>query len=334
MNFSKHPWKNYLPPFGPFSLIPAVLAALLLASCSSQTEIKQGPDPQAVVARVNDQPVHVADLLKEIEVLKKKFRVQGPGTLDEAKRLWLKMEALNPLIQNLLFEQEAKKNGIVVSPGEFEEVLAEARSGYDDESFQQALESEGISLQEWKNKLKNNVLIKKLINQMVDSKVTVSEEELLEYFDAHPDEFEKGEQVRALHIMVETEEQALKIKNLLGRKGNNFEELAREHSIAPEGPSGGDMGFLEADNVPVEFDTFFKLNVNQISNVIKTPYGSHIFKVIEKRNKRKMDFEEAKNIIQNKLTADHRDQAFQEWITRLKENARIEIDEEIFAKIT
>lgn len=335
MRSSRHLSKNCWPlaVLRDRAVLTLGVLAGLLAACSGPANTPRGVDPQAVVARVNDQPIHAAALEKEIEILKRKFRVEGGGALDEAKRLWLKMEALNPLIQNVLFQQEAKKNQIAVDREEFLQALAEAKAGYDEEAFRQALESEGISLQDWQNKLKFNVLIKKLINQMVDSKVVVDEKELKQYFEAHADEFQKGEQVRALHIMVETEEEALNIKKKLGRKGRNFEELAKKHSISPEGPGGGDMGFMEARNVPVEFDAFFKLSVGQISNVIKTPYGSHIFKVVEKRKARKMTFEESKKIIEDKLTADHRDEAFQEWISTLKNNARIEIDESILAKI-
>jgi len=131
-----------------------------------------------VVARVNEQPILVEELVKEIHALKRKLRVEANRPLDEGKRLWLKMEAMNPLIQNILFEQEAKKNGIIVTPEEFQEALAAATQDYPEEAFQQALDNEGLTAQEWKNKLKFNVLIKKLINQLVDSKVTVGEEEL------------------------------------------------------------------------------------------------------------------------------------------------------------
>lgn len=333
MRSSSLPSKSSSPPAARVSLALGLLLALLFAACKGAETTQKGPDPKAVVARVNEQPILVEELVKEIHALKRKLRVEANRPLDEGKRLWLKMEAMNPLIQNILFEQEAKKNGIIVTPEEFQEALADATADYPEEAFQQALDNEGLTAQEWKNKLKFNVLIKKLINQLVDSKVTVGEEELKQYFDAHAEEFQMGEEVRALHIMVETEEEALKIRKLLGRKGKNFEELARQYSIAPEGPTGGDMGFMDAESIPAEFDVFFKLDINEISNVIETPYGSHIFKVIEKNKARQKTFDEAKKSIERRLTQDHRDQAFQEWLAELRENAEIHIEEDILAKI-
>ena len=108
------------------------------------------------------------------------------------------------------------------------------------------------------------------------------------------DKFYKKEQVRALHIMVESEEEIRKIQKEIRRKQKPFSSLAKEYSLGPEGIQGGDLGYFEAGQMPEEFDDVFKLKINKISDIIRTPYGFHLFKVVGKVQERKMDFEESK----------------------------------------
>ena len=102
-----------------------------------------------------------------------------------------------------------------------------------------------IPLPEWEKSFKNNLLIKKLINQVVNSKVLVEDAQLLEYFEKNEKEFLQGEKIRASHIMLETEEEAQKILKQLKAKKRKFADLAKEHSLGPEGTNGGDLGYIE-----------------------------------------------------------------------------------------
>ena len=153
-----------------------------------------------------------------------------------------------------------------------------------------------------------------------------------EYFDKS-DEFHKKEQVRALHIMVESEEEIRKIQKEIRRKQKTFSDLAKEYSLGPEGIQGGDLGYFEAGQMPEEFDDVFKLKINKISDIIRTPYGFHLFKVVGKVQERKMDFEESRSSIKKILLRDLQDKAFQKWFLKLKRNAQIDIKYDVFDKI-
>jgi parvulin-like peptidyl-prolyl isomerase len=269
-----------------------------------------------------------------MKTLEKKFRIEDRAEIGDNELLWIKTEALNQLIQNKLFQIEIDRENIVVSQDELQETLQVTKTGHQEENFKRFLEIEGISAQEWENKLKFNMLIKKLIQRVVNSKVSVSDKEMKDYFESHSDEFHRGERVRALHILVENEEEALRIKKLSRSKRNDFAELARKYSVAPEGVNGGDLGYMEPGHMPLELEAVFKLNVNQVSEVIQTPYGSHLFKVVDKVKDRMMSFDESQKIIHAKLLAEKQDTAFNSWVNNLKSNARIEIDDTVLAKIS
>jgi peptidyl-prolyl cis-trans isomerase C len=302
------------------------LSYLLMGCSSSETEeLANGAD---VVATVNKEVITREEFQNELKWSKRKYRVEKNDTLDTDKNIWLKTNILNELIQESLLRQEAVRQDVKVSSGEFEKYLDQAKEGYKENTFQRALDIEEISRSQWENKLKTHLLIKKLIEEVINRKIEIKDEQLLDYFKQHMEEFQKGEQVRTLHIMVETEDEARRISKLI-RKGKSFPELARQHSTSPEGRTGGDMGYYEAGQMPKWFDDVFKLQVNKVSDIIRTPFGVHIFKVVDKKPERKMSFEESKKKIHTTLLHEAQEQAFHKWVEEIKKKSEIVIKYEI-----
>ena len=197
---------------------------LNIISCSNSSSL----DDNAVVLVVNNEEILLDQFNRELMVHKKKFRVQGSEKYLPGELLWLKNRALEQIVQNTLFRQEANKNNIEISHEELSEALLKIEVGYAEDSLNKKLEFEDLSRKEWENIIENNLLINKLINNFVNSKVSVSDVEMLRYFQANEAEFQKREQVRALHIMVETEEEIRQIQKELESKQKDFSGLARE----------------------------------------------------------------------------------------------------------
>ena len=310
-----------------------VILSLFAGACSDDSVPAQRTEDSTVVAVVNGDRITTADLQREMRVLERLFRIKDKDDLTPEESILLKTNALNRIIQNVLMLKEAASENIRVTLEESAEALLKAKNGYQEDTFQKFLAIEGIPLEEWENKFKNNLLIKKLINTRVNSKVSVSESDLQRYYADHKEEFEKAEQVRALHIMVETEAEARDIHKQLKSGKKDFSSLAQEYSQGPEGAEGGDLGYFATGQMPVEFDDVFKLKNKQISSVIQTPYGYHIFKVVDKKAARKMSFEESREIIQGRLLREAQDKAFGKWLIQLKEKTDIKIDHEVLAEI-
>ena len=133
--------------------------------------------------------------------------------------------------------------------------------------------------------------------------------------------------------MVESEREIRNILKQLNSKKEDFSLLAKRHSLGPEGPLGGDLGYFEAGQMPEEFDGVFKLNVGQTSDTIKTPYGYHLFKVVDKKPASQMNFDDSYKIIYNKLMREEQSREFEEWVIKLKNKSDIEIKHEVLDKI-
>jgi parvulin-like peptidyl-prolyl isomerase len=314
-------------------LLLIVSMILILYSCFDSNPPAGEIADDEVVLTINDEEITGKQFEKVLSEQKKIFRVQSVEELKPEEFVWIKTRVLDELIRNTLVAQEIAKENISIEQNVLESNLLKAKEGYLEGAFEKTLDMEGISIADWEKSIEKKLLTNELIHQQVNSKVSVSDKELRDYFDKNHKDFHKKERVRALHIMVETEEEIREIQKELRNKLKTFPALAMEYSLGPEGAEGGDLGYFEAGQMPEEFDDVFKLKINKVSSIIKTPYGFHLFKVVGKIEERKMDFEESRDRVKKILLQHLQDQAFQKWFLKLKQDSKIEINYESLEKI-
>ena len=316
--------------FKPFLIVSVIF---LLNSCFDNNSRMNAIGSDQVVLTVNGEKITAKQFDKVLNAKKQLFRVQNFEELKTEELVWIKIRGLNEIIRNTLIAQEIAKENISIEQNVLEDNLRKAREGYLEGAFEKTLDLEGISIADWEKSIEKKLLTNELIHQQVNSKVSLSDKELRDYYDKNHNEFHKKEQVKALHIMVESEEEIREIQKELRSKQKTFPALAMEYSLGPEGAQGGDLGYFEAGQMPEEFDDVFKLKINKVSDIIKTPYGFHLLKVVDKIEERKMDFEESKSRVEKILLEYLQDQAFKKWFLKLKQNAEIEIEYESLEKI-
>ncbi|MBN1882110.1 MAG: peptidylprolyl isomerase [Deltaproteobacteria bacterium] len=133
-------------------------------------------------------------------------------------------------------------------------------------------------------KAKRSVIIEEYLRrELSKGLVTPSTEDILAFYEENKDAFDNAETIRVRHILVDTQEEAEEILELLN-EGESFNDLAREYSICPTGPDGGDLGFFKRGDMIAEFeDAAFALEKpGDISDIVKTKYGYHIIKMEDK----------------------------------------------------
>jgi peptidyl-prolyl cis-trans isomerase SurA len=108
--------------------------------------------------------------------------------------------------------------------------------------------------------------------------------------------------------------------------GADFEDLSKTHSDSPEASFGGDLGYFKKGRLLKEIDQeVFSLNVGDVSNIIRTPLGFHIFKVMDKKEGEIMAYEDVKHQLEEKLFSEQSDNAYKQWLKRLRDQAYVEI---------
>lgn len=289
----------------------------VLSGCDQWT----GGLPDHILAQVDDEQITVDDFNREMKEL-----VLEPDKETKGRNLGnLKEAYLDQVIERKILVQEARRLGIRVSQEELNQAISEIKKDYPGEGFGEKLGLKGMTLEEWKARLEEKLLAEKMIRNALYYRGEIDEKEALRYYEEHPSQFQIPQKVRARQIVVATEEEAIQILNQL-RKGENFEKLAAKRSLGPEKAEGGNLGYFSQGERPSEFDHVFTMEVGGISEVIKSPYGYHIFKLDEKTEPRQISFEEAKSGILEELRRKKGEEEYQRWLKGLKGKVRVKIN--------
>ena len=145
-----------------------------------------------------------------------------------------------------------------------------------------------------------------------------------DYFEANKASFDQVEEVRASHILVETEEEALEVKGKLDN-GDDFADLAKEHSSdAGNSESGGDLGYFDRNKMVDEFtEAVFAMEVGTISDPVQTQFGYHIIKLDDKVEAKEAVYEESTETIKDVLFQQKAQEAYMSWYAEMLEEYEI-----------
>lgn len=177
-------------------------------------------------------------------------------------------------------------------------------------------------------KITEQILVQVLIEREILDKIKVNDEEVLEYYEQNKDGFTEKEQVHLYNILLETEEEAQDVLEQL-EAGGDFSEIAIEKSAGPSATQGGDLGYLTRGTIIPEIEeVVFALELEELSEVIKTDFGFHILKITEKKPETVKALEEVKEDIIQTLLPDKQKEAFENFLEELKSKSEIEINEE------
>ncbi len=237
-----------------------------------------------------------------------------------AKRM--EEEVLDNIITEKIMYLRVQELNLTVSSGELENRINEIKQEYG-AGFSNIFVQEKLNFEQWKEALKKEMLFERLISVDVNAHINVSEDEAEDYFHEHNDMYKAELKVRVAQIVVRdlaTARQALQRLNA----GADFVKVAREVSIGPEARSGGDLGFITRQIMPDPLDkTIFNLRLNEISPIVQSPYGFHIFKALEIKPAKIKNFAESKEEIMADMRAKKEEAAFMSWLEALKTKAVI-----------
>ncbi|MFQ6112610.1 MAG: peptidyl-prolyl cis-trans isomerase [bacterium] len=184
---------------------------------------------------------------------------------------------------------------------------------------------ERIDLKMEFEKLKREILINKLIEVELDNDVPVTEEEIKSYFESNKDSFVLTEDVvHAYHILVKTRKEANTIRKRL-RSGETFEALSKEVNSNSE-TNDWDLGYFSRDEVIPEISkVVFNMPIGALSFPIKSDFGYHILKLVDKQNKGDTEkFETVIEEIRLKLEAQKKQERFHRFLLQMKSKTLIE----------
>lgn len=311
--------------------LAVILAAAVVASGCSRCGGggKDAAGASRAVAVVNGEPISTEVLAHELRDTRAGAG-EGEGQGDVLRR-----RVLDELVDRALLLQEARARAIVVGQDQIERAFLRIRSEYPGTHFDDLLAQERLSQTELKSRLKDQLTIERLFEQEVFGRVQVVDAEIERHYADHAAEYQEPERVRVLQIVVPTRDEATQIREKLRRNPQTFGDVARKSSIGPEGKSGGDLGYIgRGAGFPEVFDACFTMPLNVISEITPSPYGFHLFKVVDRKGAQKRTLDQARAEIGEKLAREKRARAQADYLRTLRERAKIQIDEKLLATVT
>lgn len=166
------------------------------------------------------------------------------------------------------------------------------------------------------------------IQTQIAGSIEHTKEDLVAFFEERRSEYDIAEQVRASHILVETEELARQLLDDL-RAGADFADLAQEHSTdTGSGSRGGDLGWFERGRMVAQFDeAAFSTPVGELSDLVETQYGFHIIWIAEHQPAEKPEYEDVEDLVTNDFEASIKAERFNQWYTIARSTATIGVED-------
>ncbi len=300
-----------------------------------------------VVAVVNDDVITMSEVNEEGEGYFKKIKNQAPPSQVEDALSRAREEILGNLIDKKLIAQEAAKNGISVSPDELQAAMQRMleNNRITKETLLVQLEKTGMDFDSYLDNLRNQILQSKLVNYEIRSKIIITDNMILDYYDANYTKHisgggyyimqmgfvwgKSGQQGSAPNQYADkmgAKKRAERVHALVSN-GQDFRILAQKFSDLPSASDGGDLGVFQEDEMaPYMRDAILKLEPGAISEIVETPSGYQFFKLLSSKDGQivvQASFASVKEEIRNKLYDEQLKGQFSEWVKNIKKTAYI-----------
>ncbi|HXX80480.1 MAG TPA: peptidylprolyl isomerase [Thermodesulfovibrionales bacterium] len=310
--------------------VAVILVMSIVVACVSPPLSYSSALLDKIVAVVNTEVITWGELYRTME-----FETTNEmKSLSDAEKLKVFKENegafLERMIDMKLQLQIAKKLNIDASKDEIAEAIEGIRKKYamDDKEFQESLKKEGFTLEEYKKRLAEQIILNKVVNQEVKNKIVISDEEIMNYMAKKQDTEYRVRQIFFKKPDKDFDKESMEAKaaevlqKLKG--GESFASLARTYSDDPTARTGGDLGFIKQEYLGKEFlNVLSAMSVGSVSSPFWTEKGLHIIYLEEKIDAQ--NAAEFKEIAKRKLLEERFNEGYKIWIRGLREKAFVEV---------
>lgn len=308
--------------------LAAALAAGGAASCRKDSQRDSGLTGNETVLQVGDRVITLSEFKDDYDRAKHERGITG----DPQAAAALKNALVAEVVKRELILHRAREKRYSVQAEEVAAEIARIRAHYPGDSFREMLAEQYVAYDVWIERQKVRLLVEKVIDEELQRKIAVTEDEAKAWFSAHPEMAVVQPRVRVLQILVNSEEEAKLIRSRLVR-GDDFATLARERSASPEGPQGGELGVFAPGEVPETMNVVFELPVNTLSDVVQSEFGFHVFKVTEVIPGRTLTYEDVREDVIDAVRGSKVEGAFPAWLQQLAEGVKVSRNDGLLAAI-
>ncbi|CAH1747455.1 Chaperone SurA [Thauera humireducens] len=275
---------------------PRLLLAAGLCSLALSLPLHAAPRPievDRIVAVVNNEVVTALQLRARVDQAVRQLQRQGvqlpPADV-------LERQLLERLIVERAQLQLARETSLRVDDATLERAIDRiaANNRLSAEQLREALAKDGVTWSRFRDEIRTEILLTRLREREVDSKVVVTDAEIDNFLASNPDAF-SGQEFEVAHILLRAPEQAspqqiealrARAEGVMARlrSGEDFARVAAEVSDAPDGLSGGSLGWRPLDRLPALFaEAVRNMRPGETSQVLRSASGLHIVRLVDRR---------------------------------------------------
>jgi peptidyl-prolyl cis-trans isomerase SurA len=310
-----------------------VLLALVAPAAAGAKVIER------IAALVNDDVVMLSEVEEHAAPVMRQIEAIPDPVLREQQRDKQMKRALDDLVGQRLITQEATKRNLKIADKDVTEHIdrVKAQQGWDDEQLGMYLSGQGITLDELKKQVREQLLRTKVIRSALADKLQISDSDLQEYYRTRKSRAKDEAEIEAAHILLplaadagptDVDATRQKAVELIGRvrAGEDFAELAKQYGTGPAAAHGGYLGSFRRGSLdPALEEALFGLDAGQVGGPVRTRFGVHVVRVIAKKAVEPPDFEAVKPQLQQELFEQRMESEVGRWVDDLKRKAFIEV---------
>jgi peptidyl-prolyl cis-trans isomerase SurA len=301
-----------------------ILLILALGICA----IASAEIVDRIVAVVNNEIITLSDLNKAI--LPYKGNIEASENSSEKKQELiqsLERDVLQQMIDRSLTSQQAAQYNIAVTKEDVDSAINNFMTAnkMNKQELELALAGDGMTLEDYQKKMKEEILQSRLISRAVRSQVIITDSDIKTYYDAHQDAFTGVKKYHLRNILMKSETDLEAIESKIGNP-DSFEQLARVNSIASNASDGGDLGIFDINNFSEEIKSSLQtLKKGEHTPILFVGQGYQILFVEDIVVEGNKTLDQARDQIENILYKEQAEKRFKEWIESLKTHAHIKI---------
>ena len=310
------------------------------AASTQPVDPNAGKTVEEIIARVNNEIITLSEYekAKQSAAEDAKQECQGRCTPEQLQTDIEERQknTLRDLIDQSLLVQRGKDMGISVKPEvikQLDQIRQQNKLASIDE-LEKAVTSEGMNWEDFQSNIENHLLTQKVIGSEVGSHITITDDEIQKYYEAHKSEFVRPEQVALREIQVNTQGKspdelpALRKKAETALKrvqdGEDFGEIAKRYSDSTTKDQGGLLGIYKRGELAKELeDKVFAMKRNQLTDVLETKQGYLILQVLEHYDEGQQSLDKVRNEITEKLYNERLEPAVRVYLKTLREQSYV-----------
>lgn len=281
-----------------------------------------------IVAIVNNEIVTLSELNRAVLPYRQKIEVsQNSQERKEQMIAQLEKDMLDQLVEKSLAKQEASKYGIKVTDADVDRAIENFKktNNLDDQRLELGLANEGLTLEEYREKMKGQIRQSMLVNRAVRSKIIITDEEVTQYYEAHMDEFQGKTKYRLRNIITQSEQEMATVLEKLS-SGLAFDDLARVYSVGSNAPDGGELGLFDIASFSDQIrEAVQPLKKGEHTPVIQSGNTFQLIYVEEIITEGSSDLDQAREKIRSILYRTQGEKLFRQWMESLKTHAHIKL---------